>query len=62
MKGRKLYFLVILVGRYHRNLETDTRGEIIAHNQRVIQTVPADKLLIYEVTQGWDPLVKFLGV
>ncbi|GJJ10202.1 hypothetical protein Clacol_004428 [Clathrus columnatus] len=52
-----------MLARYHQGkLYTDTQGEIIAHNQRVIQTIPADKLLIYEVGQGWDPLVKFLGV
>ena len=24
--------------------------------------VPADKLLVFEATQGWEPLCKFLGV
>lgn len=26
------------------------------------QNVPADKLLVYEVSEGWDPLCKFLEV
>ena len=33
-----------------------------AHNQEVIDTVPADKLLIFEVKQGWGPLCAFLEV
>ena len=31
------------------------------HNQRVKSTVPADKLLLYNVKQGWKPLCDFLG-
>jgi hypothetical protein len=26
-----------------------------------LQAVPAEKLLVYEVSQGWAPLCKFLG-
>ncbi|XP_077972171.1 uncharacterized protein LOC120339558 [Styela clava] len=33
-----------------------------AHNAHVIQNAPSDKLLIYKVTDGWDPICKFLGV
>ncbi|MEV8113530.1 MULTISPECIES: sulfotransferase family protein [Streptomyces] len=32
------------------------------HNQRVIDTVGADNLLVWDVTQGWEPLCAFLGV
>lgn len=32
------------------------------HNDDVRRTVPADRLLIYEVSQGWEPLCAFLGV
>lgn len=32
------------------------------HNDEVKATVPADKLLVFEVKQGWEPLCKFLGV
>ncbi|HZS90101.1 MAG TPA: sulfotransferase [Chloroflexota bacterium] len=31
-------------------------------NQDVIATVPADRLLVWEVTQGWEPLCAFLGL
>jgi Sulfotransferase domain len=31
------------------------------HTQSVKQLIPAERLLIYEVKQGWEPLCKFLG-
>jgi hypothetical protein len=33
-----------------------------AHNERVRRTIPAARLLDYQVSQGWEPLCKFLGV
>ena len=32
------------------------------HNEQVRRDVPADRLLVYEVSQGWGPLCTFLGV
>ena len=32
------------------------------HNAEVQLSVPADKLLVYDVKQGWGPLCDFLGV
>ena len=32
------------------------------HLDEVRRTVPADRLLVYEVSQGWQPLCDFLGV
>ncbi|HZS92986.1 MAG TPA: sulfotransferase [Chloroflexota bacterium] len=32
------------------------------HIQEVKQRVPADKLLVFDVKQGWEPLCRFLGV
>ena len=32
-----------------------------AHNAEVEATIPSDKLLVFEVKQGWEPLCKFLG-
>jgi len=32
------------------------------HNQEVQERVPSDRLLVYEVKQGWEPLCRFLGV
>jgi hypothetical protein len=33
-----------------------------AHNARVREVIPAERLLVYEVAQGWAPLCRFLGV
>ncbi len=32
------------------------------HKQEVQDVVPADKLLVYDVKDGWEPLCRFLGV
>jgi len=34
----------------------------IAHNEEVKRVVPADRLLVWEVTEGWEPLCDFLGI
>ena len=33
-----------------------------AHNREVEETVPADRLLIFDVKEGWEPLCTFLGL
>ncbi|GJJ15144.1 hypothetical protein Clacol_009419 [Clathrus columnatus] len=49
--------------RYHQGrLNTDPEGELERHNKYIIQLIPPEKLLIFDVAQGWKPLVKFLGV
>ncbi|CAK8693214.1 unnamed protein product [Clavelina lepadiformis] len=32
------------------------------HNDHVLLNAPKDKLLVYNVKEGWEPLCKFLGV
>ena len=32
------------------------------HNERVQASIPAERLLVYEVEEGWAPLCDFLGV
>jgi hypothetical protein len=32
------------------------------HTRKVVEAIPAKRLLIYEVSQGWGPLCEFLGV
>lgn len=32
------------------------------HNEKVKRLVPPEKLLVYQVKEGWDPLCKFLDV
>lgn len=34
----------------------------LAHNARVREVIPPDRLLVYQVSQGWEPLCGFLGV
>ena len=33
-----------------------------AHNAEVQRSVPAGRLLTYDVAEGWEPLCRFLGV
>ena len=42
--------------------KTDLAQMYTDWNNRVIETVPAEKLLIYNVKEGWKPLCNFLGV
>lgn len=32
------------------------------HNEEVRRAIPPERLLVFEVTQGWEPLCSFLGV
>jgi Sulfotransferase domain len=32
------------------------------HNEQVRRDIPADRLLVYEISQGWEPLCAFLGL
>lgn len=32
-----------------------------AHNEAVIRTIPAERLLVYQAGAGWEPLCAFLG-
>ncbi len=36
--------------------------QMTAHNEEVKRSVPAERLLVWEVTEGWEPLCEFLGV
>jgi hypothetical protein len=43
-----------------------SRDNVIAtferHNAEVVASIPADRLLVFEAAQGWQPLCDFLGV
>ena len=39
-----------------------TKARFVAWNEEVVRTVPAEKLLVYQVQGGWEPLCAFLGV
>jgi hypothetical protein len=48
---------------FRRDLsEADTIAEFLRHNDSVRAGVPAERLLVYEVEQGWAPLCAFLDV
>ncbi len=42
--------------------EAHARAVFDAHNQAVIDAIPAERLLVYEPGQGWEPLCRFFDV
>lgn len=48
------------------DLAAPDRDQAIAafnrHNERVRESIPAERLLIFEASQGWEPLCRFLDV
>jgi hypothetical protein len=42
--------------------ETHLKAVFEAHNAEVVRRIPAQRLLAYDVAQGWTPLCDFLGV
>jgi hypothetical protein len=36
--------------------------QFVRHNAEVERSIPRQRLLVYEVSQGWEPLCDFLGV
>lgn len=42
--------------------DKNCRQAFIDHNNYVRKVVPRDRLLIYEVHEGWKPLCEFLGI
>src|SRR5947209_1084232 len=32
------------------------------HNREVVERVPRERLLVFDVAEGWEPLCRFLGV
>ena len=61
---RKLEKLLILDRKYHHKLHDRQYAlEVFEeHIQEVRRAVPADRLLIFDVKQGWGPLCDFLNV
>lgn len=50
------------IGSYHVENKQETIAYFTQHNQNVMQRVPPEKLLVYQVKEGWEPLCAFLGV
>ena len=61
---RLMLFEVIWDGTFDGRFDDEKHAVSIfeAHNQRVRDTIPAERLLEFEVGQGWEPLCRFLGV
>jgi Sulfotransferase domain len=47
-------------GRFGDRAATIKR--FVEHNEQVRREIPAERLLVFEVAQGWEPLCSFLGV
>ena len=45
---------------YIKSREAELRNFYLQHNQHVIDTVPSEDLLVWNVKEGWEPLCKFL--
>lgn len=54
--------LITTEGYHQGHLLTDPESELLRHNQYIMQLIPPEKLLVFDVSQGWKPLVQFLGV
>jgi hypothetical protein len=61
---RRMFDRLIWDGKFDGRFEdrAHTIGVFNRHNEEVKQAVPADRLLVYEVKEGWGPLCSFLGV
>ncbi|HXB10817.1 MAG TPA: sulfotransferase, partial [Bacteroidia bacterium] len=42
--------------------KTEVIKRFTQHNEEVLKTVPKERLLVYTVKEGWEPLCKFLNV
>lgn len=65
MKRRsEMVFEVIWDGLFDGRMDDRDHviGVYLRHNQQVKDEVPADKLLVFESSQGWRPLCDFLAV
>ncbi|HEY1457021.1 MAG TPA: sulfotransferase [Solirubrobacteraceae bacterium] len=40
----------------------EMKQQMLAYNEQVKRTIPADRLLVWEVAEGWEPLCAFLEV
>jgi len=40
----------------------EMKQQMLAYNDQVKSTIPSERLLVWEVAEGWEPLCEFLGV
>ncbi len=58
-------FAALLIGEKTFGMNFDETHMIAVfeqHNEQVKRTISAERLLVFEATQGWEPLCRFLGV
>jgi hypothetical protein len=57
-------FFASFIGPLHGHLNDRTFmiEHFRRHNEEVLATIPANRILTYEAGQGWEPLCDFLGV
>jgi Sulfotransferase domain len=62
--GSDIIYKIALEGIFNGRLgDKEYALDVYAKHQRnVIETIPAERLLVYDVKQGWDPLCAFLNV
>jgi hypothetical protein len=55
---------IIWQGTFDGRFEDESHATEVfeRHNEEVRQRVPRERLLVYEVKEGWEPLCEFLGV
>ena len=63
-RSTRLFFSVVgyNFGTCNLNLDYIIKKRYREHNDRVKAVVPAEKLLVFDVREGWGPLCGFLGV
>jgi len=50
-------------GKPEDYLDRETlRANYVRYNHKVQETIPSDRLLVFNVKQGWEPLCEFLGI
>jgi hypothetical protein len=42
--------------------QQEMMDQMVAYNERVKSTIPPERLLVWQVGEGWEPLCEFLGV
>ena len=64
MEAPRMIGTLIWQGTFHGAFEDKQRAIAIfeQHNREVQERIPADRLLVYDVKEGWEPLCRFLGV
>ncbi|HIK90674.1 MAG TPA: sulfotransferase family protein [Planctomycetes bacterium] len=58
--ARKLILETMFEGRFEDREFAINRYQ--AHNKSVVDTLPKEKLLVFDVAEGWQPLCEFLNV